>query len=251
MPLMRYFIYLSYNGSAFNGWQIQDNARSVQQEIQQALSTLLKETITVTGAGRTDTGVNAINYVAHFDCCEITQSESVFTYKINAILPKEIVIHKLLKVSDSAHARFHATSRTYRYYIHLDKNPFCNGFSYHVKGGEIDIEKMNRAASYLLGEKDFSSMEKVNGGNKTSVCNVTSAFWSPAGNGHYVFEITANRFLRNMVRAIVGTLIEVGTGKREPEWVEEVLESGQRGKAGQSVPGTALFLTEIKYPFIS
>lgn len=246
---MRYFIYLSYKGSAFSGWQIQENANSVQQELQNALTILLKEPISVTGAGRTDAGVNAINFVAHFDSREAIQKISLLIYKLNAILPREITIHKLLQVHDTAHARFDAISRTYRYYIHLNKDPFCGDFSLYIKGGKIDIGKMNEAAGYFLGTRDFSSMEKVNGGSRTSICTVTSAAWKEIGEGKFVFEVTANRFLRNMVRAMVGTLLEVGLGKREPQWVEEILRSRQRNMAGQSVPGTPLFLTEIKYPY--
>ena len=147
-----------------------------------------------------------------------------------------------------AHARFDATSRCYKYYIHTYKDPFRAGFSYFVKG-KPDIEKMNLAAALLLGEHDFSSFEKVNGGNKTSVCNVMEAKWEQISENRYVFTVRANRFLRNMVRAMVGSLLEVGLGKREPEWIAQVLSQKERGKAGQSVPGNALFLADITYPY--
>lgn len=246
---MRYFICLSYNGAAFCGWQIQDNANSVQQELQKVLSLLLKEPISVTGAGRTDSGVHAINYIAHFDSQSVIQDAAYITYKLNAILPKEIAVHYIRQVHDTAHARFDATSRTYKYHVHTNKNPFDTGFSLHVRPQDMNIEKMNAAAEYFLGEHDFSSLEKVNGGNKTSICTVTHARWEQTDECNYVFTVTANRFLRNMVRAMVGSLLEVGAGKREPEWICKMLEQKDRSAAGQSVPGKALFLVEVKYPY--
>lgn len=246
---MRYFICLSYNGAAFCGWQIQENAKSVQEDLQKALTLLLKESISVTGAGRTDSGVHAKNYIAHFDCQAIIQDEAYLAYKLNAILPAEIAVHRIFKVHDTAHARFDATSRTYKYYIHTNKNPFDSGYSLHVRADRIDIEKMNEAAGYFLGEQDFSSLEKVNGGNRTSICTVTYAKWEQLDENRYVFTVTANRFLRNMVRAMVGSLLEVGAGKRNPEWIKSMLSLKNRCAAGQSVPGKALFLVEVKYPY--
>lgn len=246
---MRYFICLSYNGSAFCGWQIQENANSVQEELQKALSTLFREPISVTGAGRTDSGVHAKNYIAHFDSQTVIQDGTHLTYKLNAILPKEIAVHNIFKVHDTAHARFDAISRTYKYYVHTNKDPFDSGFSMFVHPHKMDIEKMNEAAKYFLGEQDFSSLEKVNGGNKTSICNVTYARWEQTGENSYLFTVTANRFLRNMVRAMVGSLLEVGAGKRNPEWIKEMLAAKNRCSAGQSVPGKALFLVEVKYPY--
>ncbi len=258
---------MSYNGSAFSGWQIQENANSVQAELQKALSALLKEPIQVVGAGRTDTGVNARNYIAHFDFQGQMPAEPHTVYKLNAILPKQICIHSVYPVSEQMHARFSALSRTYKYYIHTEKDPFCSEFSYFVPSQKVNIEKMNQACQYFLGEQDFSSLEKVNGGNKTSICNVTHAGWEPLytnasgtpiptpevpanGNAptHYVFTVTANRFLRNMVRAMVGSLLEVGSGKREPEWIKEMLAQKNRCAAGHSVPGNALFLVNVEYP---
>ncbi len=247
---MRYFICLSYNGSAFCGWQIQENANSVQQELQKALSTLLKEDISVTGAGRTDSGVNAKNYIAHFDCQTTLNDFPHLSYKLNAILPKEIAVEKIFPVHGTAHARFDATSRTYKYYIHTCKDPFNSGFSTFVQPSRMNMERMNRAARYLLGTRDFSSLEKVNGGNKTSICTVTEAYWEQTDESHYIFTVSANRFLRNMVRAMVGSLLEVGAGKREPEWIEEMLQKRDRSLAGQSVPGNALFLVAVRYPYI-
>lgn len=246
---MRYFICLSYNGSAFCGWQIQENANSVQEELQKTLSMLLKEPVSVTGAGRTDSGVHAINYIAHFDCQSVIQDTAHLAYKMNAILPKEIAVHSIYQVHNTAHARFDAISRSYKYYVHTNKDPFENGFSYFVRPDNMDIEKMNLAARYFLGEHDFSSLEKVNGGNKTSICTVTHAEWVQISEHKFVFSVTANRFLRNMVRAMVGSLLEVGSGKRQPEWIGQMLEQKNRCAAGQSVPGKALFLVEVKYPF--
>ena len=289
---MRYFICLSYNGSAFSGWQIQENANSVQAELQKALSTLLRQPIEVVGAGRTDAGVNARNYIAHFNYNGNMPDQPHTIYKLNAILPKEISIHSIWPVAEDMHARFSATSRTYKYYIHTEKDPFCSQFSYFVPARTLNSEKMNEACRSFLGEQDFSSLEKVNGGNKTSICNVTYARWEPfypnnagapgtagasgttsatgtsgilgtaetqgtAGASgtsnapeptHYVFTVTANRFLRNMVRAMVGSLLEVGSGKREPEWIKQMLKQKNRSAAGHSVPGNALFLVDVGYP---
>ena len=243
---MRYFIRLSYDGSAFCGWQIQENATSVQEVLQNAFSVLLKKPLNITGCGRTDTGVNAVNYIAHFDSMELPLQGNII-YKLNAILPKEIVVHSIFLVPDNAHARFDACARTYRYYLHTVKDPFANRYSLYWPYRELDFDKMNRAAQMFIGEQDFSSLEKVNGGNKTSVCNVTEAFWEREREGHYIFTVTANRFLRNMVRAMVGSLLEVGSGKRELQWIEEMMRSRNRCKAGASVPGNALFLYRIQY----
>ena len=244
---------MSYNGSAFSGWQIQENANSVQAELQKALSTLFKTPIQIVGAGRTDTGVNARNYIAHFDYNGSIPSEPHTIYKLNAILPKQICIHSVYPVPDGMHARFSATARTYKYYIHTEKDPFCSEFSYFLPP-RLNFEKMNEAASHFLGEQDFTSLEKLNGGNKTSICNVTEAYWEPldgkdfASSTHFVFTVSANRFLRNMVRAMVGSLLEVGFGKKEPEWIKEMLERKNRNAAGHSVPGNALFLVNVQYP---
>ena len=249
---MRYFISLSYNGAALSGWQIQQNANSVQQELQHALSVLLRESISVVGAGRTDAGVNARNYIAHFDFNMVIDNIPHIVYKLNAILPREIAVHSIEQVDEQMHARFSAKSRTYNYYVHTQKNPFIDKFSYLVPQ-KIDFEKMNRAALYFLGEQDFTSLEKLNGGNKTSICNVTFAKWSPIDSADFTtatqfkFTVTANRFLRNMVRAMVGSLIEVGLGKREPEWIKEMLLKRDRSAAGGSVIGNALFLDKIEY----
>ena len=257
---MRHKIRLSYDGSAFCGWQIQNNAKTVQGEIETALSTLLGYHVTITGAGRTDTEVNAINYIAHFETPdEVSMNAEQLCYKLNAILPREIAVHEVSAAGDDFHARFDARSREYCYFIHFRKDPFCEKFSYRMRY-PLDINKMNKAAEHLLGEHDFSCFEKTGGNNTTSICTVTEAGWStyrPAHCGlmgaecqdgdYIVFRVKANRFLRNMVRAIVGSLIEVGRGKREPEWIAELITGGTRSDAGTSVPGKALFFCGASY----
>ncbi len=253
-------IRLSYDGGAFCGWQVQNNDRTVQGDIEKALQTLTGQAIPVTGAGRTDSEVNAINYIAHFDIPdEVRIDAEQLCYKLNAILPREVAVHEISTVSEEFHARFGARSREYHYFIHSRKDPFCEKFSYRMRY-PLDMERMNEAAKYLLGEHDFSCFEKTGGNNATSVCTVTEAGWScyrpthvemmgmPYEDGDYiVFRICANRFLRNMVRAVVGSLIEVGRGKREPAWIAELIAHGARSDAGTSVPGKALFFSGAKY----
>ena len=257
---MRYKIRLSYDGSAFCGWQIQNNARTLQGELEKALSTLLGSPVQVTGAGRTDSDVNAIGYIAHFDVPdEVSVEAAHLCYKLNAMLPREITIHEISFTGDDFHARFDAQSREYCYFVHFVKDPFSEKYSYRMRH-PLDIEAMNQAAQKLLGEHDFSCFEKVGGNNATSICTVAEALWStyrpahadmmgfPCEDGEYiVFRIRANRFLRNMVRAIVGSLIEVGRGKKSPSWITELIASGSRSAAGQSVPGNALFFTGAEY----
>ena len=214
----------------------------------------------MTGAGRTDTAVNAINYIAHFEISDdaVLEAEHL-CYKLNAMLPREIVIHEVCCVGEDFHARFDAKNREYHYFIHFTKDPFCEKFSYRMRY-PLDIKAMNEAATLLLGEHDFSCFEKVGGNNATSICTITEAAWStykpthielmgmPYKEGDYiVFRICANRFLRNMVRAIVGSLIEVGRGKKAPSWITDLIASGSRSAAGQSVPGNALFFTGAEY----
>lgn len=257
---MRYKIRLSYDGSAFCGWQIQNNAATVQGKLQDALTKLCGFHVPVTGAGRTDTDVNSINYIAHFDLPDTVEIETPhLTYKLNAILSQQIVVHEVTQTAEAFHARFDATSREYRYFIHFCKDPFAEKFSYRMRN-TLDINKMNEAAALMLGEHDFSCFEKTGGNNTTSICTVTEARWDtyipqhsemlgyPFKEGDYiVFTVKANRFLRNMVRAMVGSLIEVGRGRQESSWIAGLIESGSRSDAGMSVPGKALFFCGASY----
>ena len=253
---MRYKIILSYDGSQFFGWQTQPEAVTVQETLEKALSTLLRRQTSVTGAGRTDTGVNAIHYVAHFDTDSAIDADSV-CYKLNAILPHSIVAHSITEAAADFHARFDASRREYTYFLHRRKDPFVERYSYFC-GYDLDFEAMNRAASMLLGRHDFSCFEKTGGDNKTSFCTIFKAEWtrySPIilqnGDGYWCFKVEADRFLRNMVRAIVGTLIDVGRGKRSPDSILDLIVSGDRCQAGESVPGNALFLTKVGYDITS
>ena len=258
---MRYILSLSYDGSAFCGWQIQPSSPSVQQCLEEALAKLCGGPVAVTGAGRTDTGVHAADYVCHFDLTgNLPFEASDFNYKLNAILPRSIVVHAVLPAADDFHARFSATQRSYTYFIHRKKDPFVAAYSWQCGFPNLDFDAMNEACQHLLGTHDFSCFEKVGGANKTSRCTITEAFWKPytpslytviqseaKESQYWYFRVSADRFLRNMVRAIVGTLIEVGRGKHDPAWVKELIETGTRGDAGESVPGHALFLSKVKY----
>ena len=256
---MRFFITLSYDGTRYHGWQIQPNGNSIQQELQQALSTLLRQPIEVVGAGRTDAGVHARMMVAHFDL-DPTQPplkgeefspfkgelERGLAYKLNKLLPGDIAVQEVRQVDEEMHARFSATSRTYHYFIHTRKDPFLQAYSWQVPF-KIDFEKMNEAARVLLEYKDFTSFSKVGTDVKTNLCDLKEAFWEEVAPGQWRFTITANRFLRNMVRAIVGTLFEVGRGRISIEEMRQIIEAKDRCQAGESVPGKALFLVNIKY----
>ena len=245
---MRYFINLSYDGTRYHGWQIQPNGDSVQQRLQEALSTLLRRPIEVVGAGRTDTGVHARMMVAHFDIPSPYNGEMEgIPYKLNRLLPQDIAVQEVKQVADDLHARFSATSRTYHYFIHTCKDPFLRDYSWQVPY-KLDFELMNQAAQVLLEYSDFTSFSKVNTDTKTNLCDIKEAHWDEVAPGQWRFTITANRFLRNMVRAIVGTLVEVGRGKIGIEDVRRIIEAKDRCCAGESVPGKALFLVDIKYP---
>ena len=308
---MRYFVCLSYDGAPFCGWQIQPGAPSVQESLEVALSRLLGRRIAVTGAGRTDTSVNASRYVVHFDLDGVLPFEaSDFIYKLNAILPREIAVFDVSPVEADMHARFSAKRREYTYFIHRRKDPFVRAYSWQCGYPVLDFETMNKACSFLLGTHDFACFQKTGTDNKTSICTIYEAFWAPytpsylqvmdgEGTGpetsfaslrplpqdsvpvseqapslpqnpagpsllhgrgwpwvsgpvpspspYWYFRVSADRFLRNMVRAIVGTLIEVGRGKHDPEWVAQLIEGGTRGDAGESVPGHALFLSKVLY----
>ncbi len=242
---MRYFITFSYDGTAYHGWQIQPHSVSVQEEIQKALSTLLRRPMEVVGAGRTDTGVHARKMFAHFDS-EYELECPQLVYKLNKLLPRDIAVQQVERVADDMHARFSAKSRTYHYYVHLDKNPFLRSYSWQVYGNP-DFELMNRAAAVLMEYTDFTSFSKVNTDTKTNDCTITEAHWDRVADGQWRFTITANRFLRNMVRAIVGTLMEVGRGRMTIEQLRNVVDAKDRCRAGDSVPGNALFLVDVKY----
>lgn len=247
--MRRYFLYFKYDGTAYHGWQVQPNARTVQDELQRALSTLLREDVSVTGAGRTDTGVHARMMVAHFDTGKDIDCPQL-VYKLNRLLPRDISADKVMPVSDDMHARFSAVSRTYRYYVHLRKDPFRRAYSCELFY-DLDFDKMNRAAAMLLGHDDFAAFCKSNSDVKTTLCNVTEARWVKDGEYSWHFVITANRFLRNMVRAVVGTLVDVGRGRVCLEGFKDIIDGGSRSDAGESMPGNALFLENIEYPFDS
>lgn len=242
---MRYFITFSYDGTAYHGWQIQPHSVTVQEELQKALSTLMRKPMEVVGAGRTDTGVHAHKMIAHFDHDEVLDC-SQLVYKLNKLLPRDIAVQHVEPVADDMHARFSAKSRTYHYYVHLDKNPFLRSYSWQVYGNP-DFELMNRAARVLMEYKDFTSFSKVNTDTKTNDCTITEARWDRVGEDQWRFTVTANRFLRNMVRAIVGTLMEVGRGRMTIDQLRSVIEAKDRCRAGDSVPGNALFLVEVLY----
>jgi len=243
--MKRYFIELSYKGTDFFGWQRQLNQNSVQQEIEDALSKMnSNEPISVVGCGRTDTGVHAKQYFLHVDLPGLDSIEKSL-FKLNRMLPETIVIHNIQEVSDKKHARFDATKRTYRYFIHHKKDAFINETSWHFPQN-LNYPLMNEAAQLLLGKRDFTSFSKLHTDVKTNICTVYNAEWVEK-DGNYYFEIAADRFLRNMVRATVGTLIDIGTGKISSEKLIEILDAKDRQAASHSVPAHGLFLWSIEY----
>ena len=237
---------LSYDGTRYHGWQIQPNGDSVQARLQEALSTLLRAAVGVTGAGRTDTGVHARMMVAHFDWEGDAIDCQQLAYKLNRLLPYDIAVSKVEPVSDDKHARFSATSRMYRYYIHTVKDPFLKAYSCEIHY-PLDFAKMNEAAGILMTYEDFGAFCKSGADVKTTLCEVTKAEWVQTSPTTWYFEIRANRFLRNMVRAVVGTLIEVGRGRLSLDDFRKVIEGKQRSDAGESMPGNALFLEDVVY----
>ena len=253
--MQRYFITLSYDGTAYHGWQIQPNGISVQEVLEHALSTILRESIAITGAGRTDAGVHGRMMVAHFDT-ELSFDCAQLVYKVNRLLPRDVSVSRIEPVDEDLHARFSATSRTYHYYVHTGKQPFSRQYSC-VLHYSLDFDKMNEAAAYLIGEKDFKCFCKAGADVKTTICNLTEARWIPTNDEfvlttddtvtNWCFVITANRFLRNMVRAVVGTLVEVGRGRLSLDEFKKIVDGGTRSDAGESMPGNALFLWEVKY----
>ena len=248
---MRYFITFSYDGGRYHGWQIQPNGDSVQARLQEALSTLLRQEIGVTGAGRTDAGVHARMMVAHFDTDATFEAEAginceQLVYKLNRLVPYDIAVEKVEPVDDEMHARFSATSRTYHYYIHTRKDPFLRTYSCELHY-PLDFHKMNEAGLLLMGYEDFGAFCKAGADVKTTLCRVTEARWIQTSPQTWYFRITANRFLRNMVRAVVGTMIDVGRGRLSLADFCKVVEGKKRTEAGESMPGNALFLEEIVY----
>lgn len=244
---MRYFLELSYHGKNYYGWQIQPDVISVQEKITTALSTILREEITIVGAGRTDSGVHASQMYAHFDVDK--DLDENFTYKLNAILSDDIVIYRTIKVSDEAHARFDAVSRSYEYKIWMGRNPFLLDTTWQLNYKNINIDAMNAAAKLLYEYEDFECFSKVKTDVHTFNCEVTNAVWKLEGE-ELTFYVSANRFLRNMVRAIVGTLLDIGLGKKSVEDFRMIIESKNRSKAGVSVPAKGLFLTKVEYNYI-
>lgn len=244
---IRYFLFLRYKGTQYHGWQIQPNATSVQEIVNTRLSVLLQETIETTGAGRTDTGVHAEEFVAHFNSLKsIPDSDPHFIYKLNCLLPYDISVFDIKRVNANAHARFDALSRTYQYKITQIKDPFLTEYAYCF-GHNLAIDSMNQAATLLFKYTDFTSFSKLHTDVKTNNCVITEAEWKKDGT-MLIFTISADRFLRNMVRAIVGTLLDVGSGKLGILQFEEIIQLKNRNSAGRSVPANGLFLTKIRYP---
>ncbi|MBN4071126.1 tRNA pseudouridine(38-40) synthase TruA [Crocinitomix catalasitica] len=248
MSKKRYFLHLAYKGTNFFGWQIQSEHKSVQAIIESAMCSLhSNRQIGVTGCGRTDTGVHATNFYAHFDS-DLEFEKNEFIHNLNGIVGDDIVIKDIIPVDDKAHARFDVTSRTYHYFIHQKKDPFLRETSWYNKQ-KLAIDKMNRACPILQTHTNFQCFSKVNTDVDNFNCEIKHALWIQSEKG-IIFTITANRFLRNMVRAIVGTMIEIGVEKIEPDQLIKILESKNRSQAGQSVPAHGLFLADIQYPYL-
>jgi len=249
----RYFIELFYNGTNYHGWQSQHNALSIQEVLNKALSTVLREPIETLGCGRTDTGVHAKQFYAHFDLVSIVHSPWYMDYRllrsINSILPADIAIKQFIPVHADAHARFDATLRSYEYHIHFDKDPFKQGYSWQLRD-EPDLELMNRAAKIIMEYTDFSCFSKSNTQTLTNNCKIVVAEWLRIDDKSIIFKVSADRFLRNMVRAVVGTLLMVGHREIQPEAIHEIIQSKNRSNAGTSVPACGLYLTEVKYPYL-
>jgi tRNA pseudouridine38-40 synthase len=244
---MRYFMRLAYRGANYHGWQSQPNDISVQETIEKALSTVLRQPTAITGAGRTDAGVNAAMMIAHFDTEQPIADRELLVRSLNGILDKDIAIYSVFPVKDDAHARFDATSRTYKYFAHTAKSPFLYELSWQCPPN-LNFGLMNEAAAHLLNYTDFTSFSKLHTDTATNNCRVTRARWEQEGQ-QWVFTITADRFLRNMVRAIVGTLVDVGSGKITVEDFDRIIEKKDRCSAGTSMPGSALFLWNITYQY--
>jgi tRNA pseudouridine38-40 synthase len=246
--LNRYFIKLSFLGTNYHGWQKQENANSVQFVLSDALSVILKEKIDVTGAGRTDTGVHAREFYAHFDFNYLDEKQRMdLVYHLNGYLPYDIAIQEIVPVITGSHARFSAVSRTYQYILAQTKDPFFSGFAFYYSF-PLQIQKMNEGAALIKSYEDFTSFAKLPSETKTNICLITDIYWEKKGNT-LLFSVTANRFLRNMVRAIVGTLIDLGRNKIQLSDLERIILSKNRSAAGYSVPACGLYLTSIVYPY--
>jgi len=243
----RYFLQVSYNGTAYHGWQIQDNAITVQQVLNEKLSIILQEKINATGAGRTDTGVHAKFFMVHFDTKKAILDSALFIDKMNKLLPKDIAVYQLFKVHNEANTRFDAVSRTYEYRIIRKKNPFLTDLAWNYRVS-LNMDLMNQAAKILFEYQDFTSFSKTGTQVKTNNCKIYEAQWFESDNNLLIFKIKADRFLRNMVRAITGTLMDVGMGKISLDDFRKIIESKNRSNAGFSVPAHGLFLTGIEYP---
>ncbi len=237
---------LAYRGAGYHGWQVQPDALTVQEVLEKCLSTLLRERTPIVGAGRTDAGVNARRMTAHFDGPDALNCQGAVR-RLNAMAGPDIAVHSIYPVAPDAHARFDAVARTYHYYVHHVKSPFVGELSWYCPR-PLDYEAMNRAAAVLLETEDFTSFAKLHTDTLTNICHVTEARWEPAGEGRHVFVITANRFLRNMVRAVVGTLVDVGRGKMTVEQFREVIARRDRCAASTSMPAHALYLWAVTYP---
>ena len=243
---MRYFIELAYNGQAYHGWQIQPGDSTVQETIEEALGMLLGEKVPVVGCGRTDTGVHASQFFLHFDT-SIEVDKEKLKYRLNSFLPEDIAIFRIRKVREDAHARFDALSRSYEYRIHNGKNPFMIGTVLQLRTRDLDLDRMNEASKMLLEYEDFQCFSRSKSDVKTYICRIEQVGWKRDGE-LLVFQITANRFLRNMVRAIVGTLLEIGRGKKEVADFRRIIESRDRTQAGPSAKAEGLYLTRVSYP---
>lgn len=243
----RYFLFISFKGTSYHGWQVQPGSATIQKVLDETLSTILNETINTTGAGRTDAGVHALVFCAHFDCSYIDlDADNKILYRLNGLLPKDISASRLIRVIPGAHARFSAISRTYEYSISRLKNPFTDDSSWYFHG-DINVNRMNEACSIIMKHSDFTSFSRLHTDVKNNLCRIYLASWEESRD-KFLFTIKADRFLRNMVRAIVGTMIELGTGKIDLMEFEEIILARDRGRAGQSAPAKGLFLTDIEYP---
>ena len=243
--MQRYFVFFSYDGARYHGWQVQPNGNSVQAELQRALSTLLREDVQVVGAGRTDAGVHARMMAAHWDTAQPIDCQQL-AYKLNRLLPQDISVSRVVAVAPDMHARFSAVARTYHYYIHTVKDPFVRHCSCEIHY-KLDFDLMNQAGAILCTYSDFGAFCKAHTDVKTTLCRVTEARWVQLSPTHWYFRITANRFLRNMVRAVVGTIIEVGRHRMTIDEFRRVIEGKSRSAAGESMPAHALFLEEVRY----